>query len=369
MKIDRALVDAREPGAELDERGGGESERHVDDVRSLEVERPVELDAALGLPPAEMILDDRDEVLAQGIEVRERKRIDDGEALGEGTIADLEGGPPREVVAVGGGEGAVPEKVAERVEEDRGRRRLREPEHELALVERVNVERLAQLDAAREAKGVRGRAHTSSGQEAIVEATRRSSACISRTPRTRYSAAVGFVPTQIVTARPRSATKADSSVVSSPAYRRTARRAGSVRFIWLAIQRAARPLFHPTRGTKSNTAWPGTRVRPPRRTIRSATSRTSSRRRRGSPPGWRRLRAPGRDGRGGASGASGRPAGGRPDGNPRQLAQQHPGPAVDIVVVDGLTHPDHPRAPLLRRHLERGEDRFRDDGEVGRVHE
>src|SRR5213594_3515069 len=159
MKIDRALVDAREPAAELDERGGGESERHVDDVRSLEVERPVELDAALGLPPAEMILDDRDEVLAHGLEVRERERIDDGEALGEGAIADLEGGPPREVVAIGGREGAVPEKVAERVEEDRVRRHLREPVHELALVEGMNVERLAQLDAAREAKGVRGRAH------------------------------------------------------------------------------------------------------------------------------------------------------------------------------------------------------------------
>src|SRR5258705_11821139 len=66
-----------------------------------------------------MILKDRHQVLAQVVDVRERERIDDGEALGQRLVADLVGGPAREVVAVGGGEHAVPQEGPERVEEDR----------------------------------------------------------------------------------------------------------------------------------------------------------------------------------------------------------------------------------------------------------
>src|SRR5439155_19769206 len=127
-----------------------------DDVRLLEVTSAVKLHAALALPAPEMILKDRLQVLAQLLDRRERERIDDGEALGERVVADLEGGPSREVVAVGRGERPVPEKVAERVEEDRVGRHLGDPMHELALVEGVDVERLTQLDASGEPERARG---------------------------------------------------------------------------------------------------------------------------------------------------------------------------------------------------------------------
>src|SRR6267143_2994591 len=42
-----------------------------------------------------------------------------------------------------------------------------------------------------------------------------------------------------------------------------------------------------------------------------------------------------------------------------QLAQQEPGPPVDVVLADDLAHPGHARRPLLRRGLHRGADRLR----------
>ncbi len=156
MQIDRALVHGRQTGAKLHERLGGKPERDLDDVRLLKVKGPIELDAGLGLAAPQMILDDRHQVLAQLLDRGERERVDDGQALGEGVVADLVGDPPRKVVAVGRRERPVPEEVAEGVEEDRARRHLGDPMHELALVEGVHVERLAQLDAPGEAKWARG---------------------------------------------------------------------------------------------------------------------------------------------------------------------------------------------------------------------
>ena len=111
-------------------------------MRPLEVKGALELDAPRFVAPAQVILDDRDQVLAQGLDVRERERIDDGQALGQRAIAELEGAPAREVVAVGGGHRPVTEEVAERVEEDRLGRHLLQAVPELALVERVDIERL-----------------------------------------------------------------------------------------------------------------------------------------------------------------------------------------------------------------------------------
>src|SRR5512138_4019715 len=181
------------------------------------MKRAVELEAAADRVVLEVLIEDRHQVVAQRVEARESKRIDDGQALGQGAVADLDGGPPGEVVAVRGGLGVMAEEVAERVEVDRVGRHLADPGHELALVVRVHVQRLAQLDTSGEVKRTRGGAHRRRGHAVMADAMRRSSAWTSRTPATRYSAAVGLVPTQIVTARPRSAVKADSSVVSSPA--------------------------------------------------------------------------------------------------------------------------------------------------------
>src|SRR5215470_12558728 len=96
--------------------------------------------------------ENRNEVAAPGTQPTDRKRPDDGQTLGERAVTDLEGGPPGEVVTVRGGLGVMAEEVAEGVEVDRVGRHLRDPGQQLALVVRVHVERLAQLDTSREVK-------------------------------------------------------------------------------------------------------------------------------------------------------------------------------------------------------------------------
>src|SRR4029453_12320021 len=179
VEVDRALVHAGQAGAELDEGLGGVSERNLDDVRLLEGKPPLELDTPLRLPTPEMILDDRRQMLAELLEGRERERIDDRQALGERVIRDLEGSPAREVVAVGGGERPVSEKVAKRVEEDRVGWHFADPMHELAFVQGVDVERLAQLDAARERERPGPPAHQSSRDRSATRKRAHASASVS----------------------------------------------------------------------------------------------------------------------------------------------------------------------------------------------
>ena len=192
MQIDRARVDGGEPGAELRQRRRHEAELHLDEMGALEVERSIELDAEVSTARPEVVLEDRHEVLAQRLDVLKRERIDDGQSLGERAVADLERGPPREIVAVRGRERSVAEDVAEGVEEDRVARRLLQAVHQLALVERVHVERLSQLDAAHEEERARGATHgravgplSTESCQASATASRRSTTCISRTSRTR----------------------------------------------------------------------------------------------------------------------------------------------------------------------------------------
>src|SRR5207249_7484720 len=109
-----------------------EAELDLDEVGALEVERPVELEAEVAAARPQVVLEDRHEVLAQRLDRRKRERIDDGEALGERAVTDLERGPSGEVVAVRRGEGPVAKEVAEGVEEDRVGRHLLQPVPQLS---------------------------------------------------------------------------------------------------------------------------------------------------------------------------------------------------------------------------------------------
>src|SRR3989441_6831680 len=74
-------------------------------------------------------------------------------------VAHLHRRPSREVVAVGGGERPMAEEVAVRVVEDGAGWDLLQTVHQLALVQGMLVERLAQLDTTDEAEGMLGRPH------------------------------------------------------------------------------------------------------------------------------------------------------------------------------------------------------------------
>src|SRR5262249_62389736 len=65
VQVDRALVHARQPGAELGKARGGDSERDLDDVRALEMKRAVELEMAADRVPLEAVAENRHEVVAQ----------------------------------------------------------------------------------------------------------------------------------------------------------------------------------------------------------------------------------------------------------------------------------------------------------------
>ena len=88
-------------------------------------------------------MDRAQQLLAQLLQRRKVEGVHDGEPLGEDLIAHVGRHPRREVVAVGGGDGPVPEEVAVRVIEDRARRHLFQAIHQLALVRGAPIEGLA----------------------------------------------------------------------------------------------------------------------------------------------------------------------------------------------------------------------------------
>ena len=132
------------------------AQRHLDDVRLLEVEGLAELDPRHAGQPEQMIVDDRDQLFAQILHGGRLEGVDDGQSLGQHLIAHVDRDPGREVVAVGGGDGPMAEEIAVRVVEDRTRRRVLEALKQLPLVGGAMIERLPQLDAADELKGRAG---------------------------------------------------------------------------------------------------------------------------------------------------------------------------------------------------------------------
>ena len=132
------------------------AQRHLDDVRLLEVEGLAELHPGHAGQPEQVVVDDRDQLLAQVLQRGRLEGIDDGQPLGQDLIAHVDRHPGREVVAIGGGDRPVPQEVAVRVVEDRARRHVLQPLQQLALVGGAVIERLPELDAADELEGRAG---------------------------------------------------------------------------------------------------------------------------------------------------------------------------------------------------------------------
>ena len=110
------------------------AERHLDDVRLLEVERLAELDAGHRRQPQQVIVDADISSSRSSSRLANSNGLMIGEPLGQHLIPHLHGHPRREVVAVGGGDGPVAEEVAVRVIEDRAGRHVLQAVHQLALV-------------------------------------------------------------------------------------------------------------------------------------------------------------------------------------------------------------------------------------------
>src|SRR2546425_6604886 len=121
------------------------------------MERPAQLRPRHGVEPAQVVVDDRHQLLPEQFQIGEPEGIHDGQALGQRLVAHLHRRPSREVVAVGGGERPMAEEVAVRVVEDGAGWDLLQTVHQLALVQGMLVERLAQLDTTDEAEGMLGR--------------------------------------------------------------------------------------------------------------------------------------------------------------------------------------------------------------------
>ena len=64
------------------------------------------------LEAAQVIVDDRHQLLAQRLEVREVRGVHHGQAFAEHPIPDLDGRPGRKVVGIGARDEFVPEKEA-----------------------------------------------------------------------------------------------------------------------------------------------------------------------------------------------------------------------------------------------------------------
>ena len=99
-------------------------------------------------------MDDGDQLLTEGRKAVVLEGIDHGQPLGEGHIAELDGRPSGEVVAIGRGHWAMTQEVAVDVKEHRIVGRALQPLHQFAGILGVPIERLAQLDTSREHEGL-----------------------------------------------------------------------------------------------------------------------------------------------------------------------------------------------------------------------
>ena len=87
-------------------------------------------------------MDDRDQLFTEGGEAVVLEGIDHGQPLGEGHVAQLDGRPPGEVVAIGRGDWTMTQEVPVDVKEHRIVGRSLQPLHQLAGIVGVPIERL-----------------------------------------------------------------------------------------------------------------------------------------------------------------------------------------------------------------------------------
>ncbi|GIW54053.1 MAG: hypothetical protein KatS3mg082_0457 [Nitrospiraceae bacterium] len=97
-----------------------------------------------------MIVDDRDDLFPEFLQARKVERVQNSQPFPQDPVADLRDHPVREVVRIGSGDGAVPQKITVRVEVNRIDRHFFEQFGQFFFIVGLLAQQFLQLAAADE---------------------------------------------------------------------------------------------------------------------------------------------------------------------------------------------------------------------------